>query len=62
MTATALNKAFSRLSLSTAELETARRENYAAGNDAALHASLTEAQRILAEAQGKIWDLIKAAQ
>ena len=57
----ALSRAFSVQSLGVAQLETARRANYAAGPDAELHARLTAAQSVLLAAQAALYPLLNRA-
>lgn len=55
----ALARAFSLQALSAAQLEAARRVNYAQGPDADLHARLTAAQGVLLAAQTALYPLLK---
>lgn len=53
-----LARAFSVQALSLAQLEAARRANYAKDADADLHARLTAAQRVLLDAQAALYPLL----
>jgi hypothetical protein len=55
----ALARAFSVQALSAAQLEAARRVNYAKDADTDLHARLTAAQGVLLAAQAALYPLLK---
>jgi hypothetical protein len=56
-----LARAFSVQALGVAQLEAARRANYAQGADADLHARLTAAQGVLLAAQAALYPLLRRA-